>query len=538
MNKHFKLSLPDSGKDIYMPRKSQTWGYRYGPSIMVEGDVCRAWFASPGDCFEADWFTYRESRDKGETWTDERVVLTPTPDSMDWFSVCDPAVFRYGKYYYIGYTSTVFADGGGVCNNGFVARSENPDGPFFKWTGDGWGEYRNSCAWMGKPAPIIYYDEDWRHWGAGEFSFVVKDDILYIYYTWTSKKADGTGYSQTRVATADITREDWPRTIVQHGVAAVRNGGGNDSYDVVYCEELDKFIALSTDKRFSKDSYLSVSESDDGLVFTRVNDIRTNTCFMLHNCGISGDAQHHIKQGDTLLLGYAYGNQWGKWGTRLHRYEYTFMDEDYYSELELPNLAMESVPWERDPAMQPMILTAGKPHYIRIKPGSSAPIEMLTYNSCYEPEMIDASLLTFDNYDTEIVEIKDGVVTGKQVGYTYVDAHLGNLCGTVLVYVDAPETCYDAETRTVVSFEPMLDTYVISLSEGVAKQLRGLALWSDGKWYEISEPEQGVRYKNHNPELISVDERGICKAVGGTGTAKVTLRAGDLAFDVKVIVMK
>lgn len=536
MSKHFKLRLPDAGKDIYMPRKTQTWGYRYGPSIMVEGDVCRAWFASPGDCFEADWFTYRESRDKGASWTDERVVLTPTPDSMDWFSVCDPAVFKYGKYYYIGYTSTIFADGGGVCNNGFVARSEHPDGPFFKWTGDGWGEYRNGCAWMGKPAPIIYYDEDWRHWGAGEFSFVVKDDVLYIYYTWTSKKADGTSYSQTRVATADITREDWPCTIVQHGVAAVRNGGGNDSYDVVYCEELDKFIALSTDKRFSKDSFLSVSESDDGLRFTRVNDIRTNTCFMLHNCGISGDAQHHIKQGDTLLLGYAYGNQWGKWGTRLHRYEYTLMDEDYYSELDLPNLEMESELWERDPAMQPMILTAAKPHYIRVKPGTSAPIAMKTYNSCYEPQMIDAALLTFDNYDTDIVEIKDGQVYGKQVGYTYVDAHLGNLCGTVLVYVDAPETCYDAGTRTVVSFEPMLETYVISLSEGVAKQLRGLAHWSDGKWYEISEPSQGITYVNHTPELISVDERGVCKALGGTGAARVTLRTGDKAFDVSVVI--
>ena len=536
MSKHFKLRLPDAGKDIYMPRKTQTWGYRYGPSIMVEGDVCRAWLASPGDCFEADWFTYRESRDKGASWTDERVVLTPTPDSMDWFSVCDPAVFKYGKYYYIGYTSTIFADGGGVCNNGFVARSEHPDGPFFKWTGDGWGEYRNGCAWMGKPAPIIYYDEDWRHWGAGEFSFVIKDDVLYIYYTWTSKKADGTSYSQTRVATADITREDWPCTIVQHGVAAVRNGGGNDSYDVVYCEEFDKFIALSTDKRFSKDSFLSVSESDDGLRFTRVNDIRTNTCFMLHNCGISGDAQHHIGQGDTLLLGYAYGNQWGKWGTRLHRYEYTLMDEDYYSELDLPNLAMESELWERDPDMQPMILTAVKPHYIRVKPGTSAPIAMKTYNSCYEPQMIDAALLTFDNYDTDIVEIKDGQVYGKQVGYTYVDAHLGKLCGTVLVYVDAPETCYDADTRTVVSFEPMLETYVISLSEGVAKQLRGLAHWSDGKWYEISEPSQGITYVNHTPELISVDERGVCKALGGTGAARVTLRTGDKAFDVSVVI--
>lgn len=537
MQKHFKLVLPDTGKDVYMPRETQTWGYRYGPSIMVEGDVCRAWFASPGDCFEADWFTYRESLDKGETWTDERVVLVPTPDSMDWFSVCDPAVFKYGKYYYIGYTSTIFADGGGVCNNGFVARSEHPDGPFYKWTGDGWGEVRGNCLWMGKPAPIIYYDEDWKHWGAGEFSFVVKDDVLYIYYTWTSKKTDGKHYSQTCVATADITREDWPLTIVQQGVAATRFSGANDSYDVVYCEELEKFIALSTDKRFSKDSYLSVSESDDGLRFTRVNDIRVNTCFMLHNCGISGDAQHHIRQSDTLLLGYAYGNQWGKWGTRFHRYQYSFMDDDYYSELDRPNVEIQSVPWVRDPNMKPMILTAEKPHYIRVKPGTSAPLCFVAYNSCYEPKQIDASLLAFDNYDKSVVEIKDGQVIGKQVGYTYIDAHWQGLCGTVLVYVDAPDTCYDIGTRTVVSFTPMLDAYVISLSEGVAKQLRGLAQWSDGKWYEVSEPEQGVTFINHSPDLISVNERGITVPIGGIGQAKVTVKCGEKSFDVTVNVI-
>ena len=70
MKSHFKLLLPDSGRDIYMPRKSQSWGYRYGPTIMVEDGVCHAWFASPGDCYEADWFTYRKSTDGGKTWTD------------------------------------------------------------------------------------------------------------------------------------------------------------------------------------------------------------------------------------------------------------------------------------------------------------------------------------------------------------------------------------------------------------------------------------------------------------------------------------
>ena len=48
MEKHFRLILKDEGQDIYMPRQCQSWGYRYGPSIMVHGDICEAWFASPG----------------------------------------------------------------------------------------------------------------------------------------------------------------------------------------------------------------------------------------------------------------------------------------------------------------------------------------------------------------------------------------------------------------------------------------------------------------------------------------------------------
>ena len=52
MDKHFKLILKDEGQDIYMPRQCQSWGYRYGPSIMVHGDICEAWFASPGDGYK------------------------------------------------------------------------------------------------------------------------------------------------------------------------------------------------------------------------------------------------------------------------------------------------------------------------------------------------------------------------------------------------------------------------------------------------------------------------------------------------------
>ncbi|MBR4256583.1 MAG: hypothetical protein IKQ18_05410, partial [Clostridia bacterium] len=347
-NMGIKIVLKDEGYDVYAPMEGQTWGYRYGPSIMCYDDKrADAWFASPGALGEADWFTYRHTEDGGKTWSDEKVVLTPTADSMDLFSVCDPAVIKFGGWYYIGYTSTIFTDNGGVCNNGFVARSKNPDGPFEKWTGDGWGEQRitadGELKWMGKPAPIIYFDGEWSAWGMGEFSFVVSNDVLYIYYTKTSRRADGGRISQTLVATADATDENWPGKIRQRGVAAERSSGGNDSFDVVYSDEYGKFIAISTDRRFTRDSMLAIYESNNGLRFRRCNELRTNVGFMCHNSGISGDELHHVKKNDLKLLGYAYGDKWGFWGTRFH--EYTVQKHyGFYSEADKPAVERPVVP--------------------------------------------------------------------------------------------------------------------------------------------------------------------------------------------------
>lgn len=468
MDKHFKLILKDEGQDIYMPRQCQSWGYRYGPSIMVHGDICEAWFASPGDGYEADWFTYRHSEDGGRTWSEERVVMTPVPNSMDWFSVCDPAVFKYGKYYYIGYTSTVFANGGGVCNNGFVARSTSPTGPFERWCGNGWGEAGpDGVRWLGKPAPVIYYDEDWHNWGAGEFSFVVKDTVLYIYYTWTSRDINGREVHETRVATADITREDWPATVTYRGVAVTRPRGSNDSYDMVYCEDLGKFIALSTDYRFSEDSMLAVYESDDGLIYRRVNEIRTNTGWMLHNCGISGDEQHHIRKGDTMLLAYAYGNQWGCWGTRMHAYDFDLMFEDFYSEKDEPNVHHEIVKWEDPAEYVPTALFLEKPHFLRLKVGESRPLPLFSMNVCYEARPVTTGV-KFSSYDKEIAVIRCCRITARSPGMTYVAAVWNGLRCEFPVYVyetDPPAFCpmQPYPDKKVVFFEPLVHEYRVSL---------------------------------------------------------------------------
>ena len=145
--KYVKMVALDSGNDIYTPAKKQSYVYRYGPSLIRNADgSIDAFFSSPGIFDEWDYLFYRHSPDGGKTWTTEKSVLAPTPDSTDFYSCCDPGVVRFGGYYYLAYTSTVVE--GGVDNDVFVARSKNLDGPYEKWNGEGWG---------GKPAPIIEY---------------------------------------------------------------------------------------------------------------------------------------------------------------------------------------------------------------------------------------------------------------------------------------------------------------------------------------------------------------------------------------------
>ena len=105
--------------------------YRYGPSIMeYEDGSMDMWMSSPGNSgSQWDWISYRHS-DDGINWSSEQIVLRPTPGSKDQCSVCDPGVIYFNGYYYLAYTGTDYYEGKGSNNSAFVARSENPYGPF------------------------------------------------------------------------------------------------------------------------------------------------------------------------------------------------------------------------------------------------------------------------------------------------------------------------------------------------------------------------------------------------------------------------
>ncbi len=289
----YVAKIEEEGTLMY---SSRSGAYRYGPSIISNPDgTIDAWFSAPGNnSTEWDYISYRHYEDG--KWGAEKIVLKPTRNSADRCSCCDPGVIYFNDYYYLAYTSTWDAKRKGMNNSAFVARSHDPEGPYEKWNGDGWG---------GNPIPIIEYEDDPNGWGIGEVSFVIKDNELYIYYTYF----DTTGGS-TRLAKARLS-ENWPNTIKEEGIACPRRH--NDSIDVVYCDELNNFLAFAIDYRMDSASRLIVYESADGAEFSKVGTRKDGIEDYAHNLGISKDPQGHISLTDDLIIGYAYGRSWGRW---------------------------------------------------------------------------------------------------------------------------------------------------------------------------------------------------------------------------------
>ena len=306
------LKAPVAGEGLTIYTTTGNYKYRYGPSIIMNDDgTIDAWFASPGHNGKADEFTWRRTSNGGQTWTAEQTVLTggTKGQDLDWWSVCDPGAACFDGYYYMAYTSTTntSSDGGlqGLENDCFIARSTSPSGPWSKWNGSGWG---------GHPQPIIEYNGPSGKWGIGEPSIVVKDDTIYIYYTY-----DDGGTALTKVATADRTDPNWPGSLTFHGTAVDKawlaqhdNVTGTDlaktydSCDVKYVEDYDLFYAFHTSYRITALSRLSVWTSTDGLTFTYLGDVTGNVIKYAHNMGVSGDGLGHVNLSKTQYVSYAF----------------------------------------------------------------------------------------------------------------------------------------------------------------------------------------------------------------------------------------
>lgn len=123
----------------------------------------------------------------------------------------------------------------------------------------------------------------------------------------------------------------------------------------------------------------------------------------------------------------------------------------------------------------------------------------------------------------------------------YVRATYAGLFCEFLVYVDNARPHINPDwkphpEKEVTSFVPLISNYTVSLAKREMKQLRGLATYADGTWFELC-GDDGVTYENHTPALFDVRPDGNILPVGLTGEGHVTLVCGAYSFDVTVSVV-
>ena len=525
-SKVIDVAVTDKGYDIFRLAEDQSFGYRYGATYLYNPDgSVDAYFACPGSIHgEWDWITYRHSDDGGETWSDEKIVLTPTEESLDHFSTCDPGVVYFDGYYYLGYTSTL--NELGMCNNVFVARSENPDGPFEKWNGNGWGGY--------DPQPIFYYDEAYEKFGMGEPSFVELNGTLYIYYSILSPSGD-----YTMVATADATDENWPATIQTHGVAVKRD---TDSLDVKYVEDWGKFIAVAAGDRFGEDSWLGIFESNDGLSFELVDVVREGTFSALHNVGISSRPNGHIRlseDADRLRVIYAYGQDWGIWNTRVQPVTLKLSrGNDLIAERRKDCIGEftrgESV--SKADREIVMVRPLGNVHSYSLS-YKSFTLRINAFNSYMEGTSLrpGAEGVTFRVQDPSVCSVDPAtwLVTLKSVGTTTVEVLYKDLSYVFHVTVTDDNDTASAELI------PVRDTYTIYVGESYLYRpmlrVRTELINGSVTEYYVTASNTVVTYEGYDPAVIWVDAKGTVTAVG-VGETEVTVTADGKTCKIKVIV--
>lgn len=552
MSKYMNVAVLDQGHDIYAYEKGMTWGYRYGPTMMNYADGSMdVWFASPGSAGLWDYFTYKSSDDGGKTWGHDKIVMQPTPDTMDYPSVCDPSCIYFGGYYYLGYTSTVFS--GGVGNNLFVGRSRHPDGPYEKWDGTGWG---------GDPAPIVYYTDDMAGFGAGEPSFVEVDGTLYIYYTWVVP-----GHQYTYVATADATIDNWPETIQYRGMAMERSESPRiDSPDVKYVENYGKFLAVTAHDRMNENSGILFWESNDGITFHPTNLVKTNIICHAHNPGMMGRPNGHINLNDKLYFAYAYGgisNDWGKWSTRIHEFKIVLSDTIDKSDVNNDNRKVDVECWENDGRWTLGLTTKDFQHFEKKLSQGSFDIEIYWFDTNYREELItDSSKICFCEYDKSIIDFDGLKCIPKQYGDTYVTAiydgvrhvfKVSILPDDALIYLPEPEIVkfssaliYPCTGPIVVNKDGSVEIELDNKRDRL--QIRSFGVFNDRNWMELFN-NQGlnarfwtqihyrfdIAYRSSDESVLKVDTRGMVEALG-RGTAIVTVTCGSLSYDVKITV--
>ena len=545
--------ITDDGADCYQAPNDRFF-YGYGANWLYNEDgSVDLWYASCGDgATYWDAVAYRHSDDGGKTWTMPQLVVSPTAGAEDGHSCCDPGVVYFNGYYYVGYTSTM--NNNGLCNNVYVARSENPAGPYEKWNGSGWGGL--------DPKPIFHYDLGDSTFGAGEPSFVELNGTLYIYYRMAAPDYEGKVYDHPyyMVATADATDENWPATIQNHGVAFTiwSLKQHTDSLDVKYVEEWGKFVGITTGNRMNEYSYIAVYESSDGLTFDLVDVIRDKVYAGCHNAGFSSRPNGRIRlseDADRLHITYGYGVNTGAWNIKAQPVALSLTTgNDMEAEKAKPCYSFEMYRADADMTAAlwstPVRIVTEQDEYV-LTPESDA-VQVLISTQLHlgtKRNVTNYYTFLFEVADESVATVSDkGVITPLSPGYTQVKVTVvdegtrptGVLGFGTYFYIHVVDEIEEpSQEKTITAFSPVRDEYVIALNEKdyYRPVIRGHVDYANGDVTEVyvAPDSLGITYTGYDSSIISVSEFGEVEALA-VGETDVTVTYGEFSFTVHIVV--
>ena len=533
---HIKITA-SAGWDIYKTTSSG-YGYRYGPSMITNDDgTIDVWYSHTGMSTLGilDYASCARSGDGGRTWGKEVFALAPTALTEDKFSICDPEVIYFGGYYYIGYTSTLHKDG--IANSVYVARSRDPEGPYEKWNGSGWGG--------DIVKPLIYFDGDGTSWGYGEPAFIELDGKLFIYYTEKSSRGN-----MTRVAVANAADENWPATVVDKGVALYW-GSPYCAFDMAYDENSGIFIAISVDNTFERTSAIAVYESRDGLRFNGVHRIKQNILEYCSNCGISTSPNGHIVAGRQTYIAYAYNNSnsrsnsggWGRWSTYMQPVTIELTPYCDFSGENFSTTAKTVVTAKADSG--DVGITTNPLFFSRALSSGSFEIPVYLIRNNGRTDRLYSGVV-FTGYDTGVVSINGFTATPKKAGRTTVTAVYGGYTFRfpIVVY---PRDTYIGD-NTVAEWYAPKDEYTVSIGRSYHNvAIRGILLTTSGLFGEaynqasssyVTFPSSGypVEYTVADTSVCTVDQHGIITPIAVGATTVDVCVGNNRTFTVTVTV--
>ena len=199
----------------------------------------------------------------------------------------------------------------------FIARSETKEANNWeKWNGSGWG---------GDPAPAfsIDFSDPEVYFGAGEPSLVVKDGVIYLYYTYNVTEG---GSLNTYLMTADATDENWPANLSDKGLVLDRSAFATTAMDgasVVYSEESNSFIAIHSVNNNEVNSYFAVWQSTDGISgWTHVGTVYSNARVRARYPRFVVTEENHVSAATPHMILYQFGSSQSNWQTYMSSYSF------------------------------------------------------------------------------------------------------------------------------------------------------------------------------------------------------------------------